>query len=68
MLMGTGNALLTASARTVGPKLGPGSTCLKTDMGSVRVVAFIPPRDFTSFNLVRGLQFLKCSTLDALSI
>lgn len=42
MLMGTGNALLTASARTVGPKLGPGSTCLKTDMGSVRVVAFIP--------------------------
>lgn len=65
MLMGTGNALLTASARTVGPKLGPGSTCLKTDMGSVGVVAFIPPRDVY---VVYSLQFLKCSTLDALSI
>ena len=65
MLMGSGNALLTASARAVGPKLDPGSTCLKTDVGSVRVVAFIPPSDFTSFDHVRGLQFLKCSTLDA---
>lgn len=44
MLIGSRNASFTVSARSVGLELGPGWMCVKTDMGSVRVDDFIPPR------------------------
>ena len=56
--------LLITLARFVGLVLSLPSIFLSVDSGSARVVDVIPPRVFTSFHQFRGLQLLRCSTLD----
>ena len=58
-LMEVRKVSLIVLAKVVGLGTGPRKICFNNNFGSVRVADCIPPRVFTSFHQVRGLQVLR---------